>query len=738
MTTHLRALQAGAFLAMLGGVLVAAPSAALAAVEPSVSITSLSSGDIPSGGKTTLTYTVANKNVDVPGADAGVSVVIEAGGMACSGQCNLSDTIPAGSNKTFTATLTAGSVDAGQTKNITVRIVATIDGASGSADRSVIVRGPDKPQTVRQVSGKVKDQDGKSVAGAQVGLRDSQGHTYSTASNSDGGYSFTSSDSAPISTGQLTVGAAMQGYDTVAVNAEGGAGRSVNVPLTIKSKATPTSATPSAQASATPAASAETADDATLADAGAETPAATSDQKKAASEDDSSGSMLFIIMGGLLVAGGIGAIVLMLMRRKSNPDESDDSDSGLAKSPLAPAPSRYSGADQTRMAPAVGVRGGDATIIAPRSGAPSMSDAPTMIHRGPAAAEPVDEFPDPYGAPLPQNGAYNAPGGWGATPAAGAAGAAGAAYGTATQFGGAPVPAQSGGYDDRDAHGYSGGYDDRTAYDNNQAGYDQTGYDQGRDQQRFDEPTGMYRPTPDAYGPEQGYDGGYGAGEYASQDQQAGGAYQAGGYQGGSYGQQSADQGGYGGWDGPGAGIDSGNAYGPQAGGNYGAPQQGGGTYGAPQQAGTYGNAGQSGYADQGGYDQGGYDQPGGGTYGGGSYGGYNDGGQQGGNAYSGAPQAGGTYGGAAPAGTYGGPAQGGGTYGGNPAQGGTYGAGQGYADQGGYDQGGYDQRGGSYSGGPYGGTGYDGDQGRRGAPRPQAPEGSHPGQRRQGDWNDG
>ena len=75
------------------------------------------------------------------------------------------------------------------------------------------MRGPDKPQTVRQVSGRVKDQDGKAVSGAAVGLRDSQNHQYETTTNGDGGYSFTSSDSNPIAPGAVAVGASKDGYE---------------------------------------------------------------------------------------------------------------------------------------------------------------------------------------------------------------------------------------------------------------------------------------------------------------------------------------------------------------------------------------------------------------------------------------------------------------------------------------------------------------------------------------------
>ena len=87
------------------------------------------------------------------------------------------------------------------------------------------MRGPDKPQQVRQISGRVKDSDGKAVSGAQVLMQDSSGHKYDTTSDGDGGYQFTSSDSKPITPGAISVGAAKDGFDPVAVTVQGGAGQ---------------------------------------------------------------------------------------------------------------------------------------------------------------------------------------------------------------------------------------------------------------------------------------------------------------------------------------------------------------------------------------------------------------------------------------------------------------------------------------------------------------------------------
>lgn len=718
MTTHLRAraLQAGAFLALIGGVLAAAPSPALA-IAPAVRIDGLSSGDLPSGGKATLKYTISNRNLATPGAEAEpVNVVINANGMSCSGQCNFDDSIEPGKSKSFTATLTAPNVDDGQTKNIQVQINAKIGNDGGSATRDITVRGQDKPKTVRQVSGKVKDQEGKPVPGANVGLLDSKGHSYNALTNGDGGYSFTSSDSNPISTGSLTIGAAKQGYKTITAKANGGDGKTLNVPLILTSTTpTSTSPSPSTSVSSSPTPTEEVSEEAT--EGAGEESAAPLDAAPTSGEDEGSGSTLFIILGGLLVAAGIGAIVLVLMRRKANEDP-DDPDGPGPGGPVTPSRGGAfaGGLDETRMAAPVGGRGSDATMIAPRSGAPSMADAPTMITHVPPVA-PVDEFPDPYGAPMPQNGGYNAPGGWGTAAASGGAAAAGA-YGAANQYDDnayGAAPAQADGYPDQDDNAYgAAGYN---GYD--QPAYGEQGYVPEQPAQRYDEPTGMWKPEADGgYPPDPGYaDQGeyppaepvYGQGRGVPQQS---GAYQGGGTYGGpaaqgGYGQdQAADQAdGYGQWDGPGGGIDSGNAYGPaNDGGTYGGAAGGTPAYGgAAPAAPAYGGAAPAG----------------GQAYGGGSYGapaapagGYDD------------DQAG--Y---DPRATYGRPADG---YEGPGRAQPPAPRGGGYPDQGGYaggDQGGYyggDQQQPPPQGGRHGGQ-----------PRQQPPDQNQPGQRRPLDWLD-
>jgi hypothetical protein len=659
-TTHLkaRAAQAVGLLALVVGGIAVAPGVALAA-QPNVSVDRTSPSNVLSGGKVTVTYHVTAGLGGGGGDQNGDSITVKfnlPSGVQC-GDCGQQVTLQPTKSQTFAAHLTMPQVGAGQNQTFTVTITATSSNDQSnpaSTTTQVTVQGPDKPQSVRAITGKVKDTSGKGVAGARVGAQDSAGKTFSSTTTGNGSFSILATDSNPIAPGSIQVGAGKDGYaDGAVVSVQGSAGKTVSVNLTLKAL----QATTSPSASATPSASAGASLDPgsvldTDAPAGPAVNLPSDSTTKKTSNDSSSGSMLFVVLGGLLVAAGVGAIVLVLMRRRNatkaggGPDGGDPTAMGGGPGVVPPSQGRFNDATRVGGAPAGGFGGpAAATMVAPRSGAPSMSDAPTMLHRPVPAAE--DEFPDPYGVPLPQPGSY-----------------AGTPAGSwddqgANQYGGAPAQYGQGGDDYAAGTGpYGGG-----------AGQ----YAGGAPQQRFDEHTSLYQPEsePDGYG---GYDqGGYGAngagtgtygggaapaggapgaGEYGAGagGQYGGGAYgggqeddyrAGGGYQaGGGYGQEPAEQGGYGSWGAPAGGIDSGNGYGPQSGaqgapsapaapggGQYGGgayggagAANGGGTYGAGQ----YGGAAGGGYDDRAGYDQG-YDQqqPGaGGAYGaGGEYG---------------------------------------------------------------------------------------------------------------------
>jgi hypothetical protein len=587
--------QAGALLAVVLGGIVVAPAVALAD-DPEVQITSLPT-DVVSGGTVKVGFKVRNTNQNGPNQ---IPANIQVNGMSCADPvCNQIAQISSDGTD-FSFNLKAPNVDAGSTKSVRITVSATVNGnETGSNSQSVNVKGPDKPQTVTSISGKVKGSDGKAISGAAVAMKDSGGHAYETTTNGGGGYSFNSSDSQPITPGNISVGALKEGFTAATVQIQAAAGKSVNVPLTLKSVEATASATPSASTSV--AASSEALDDETAAPLPGDSTAADSDTKKAANESDSgSGSMLFIIIGGLLVAAGIGAIVLVLMRRKNNGDDGgpDDDPTSMpsgAGGVVPPSQGRFN--DATRVASPMGGRPAEATMVTPLGASP-MSDAPTMLHR------PVeDEFPDPYGAPAPQPGQYGTPG-----YDQGGQGQYGGQYGAQPQQ---QYGAATNTYGAQPQQPYGAGAN--STYGAAPAGA----------QPRYDEPTGMYRPEADAYDDyDQGgqqYGGAQGQ-QYGAAGPYSGGYDQAQGWDDGAHGytpQQGAGQ-QYGG------GYDDQAGYGEQ-GGQYGAGaagqgQYGGGQYGAqPQQqyGGGYDQGGpdqqpQYGYGEQGGYDQqqGGYNEP--------------------------------------------------------------------------------------------------------------------------------
>ncbi|WP_328464220.1 carboxypeptidase-like regulatory domain-containing protein [Actinoplanes sp. NBC_00393] len=594
MTTHLRgrATQAGAFLALVIGLVAGVQTAALAD-PPTVQIQSLSPAEVDSGSTVTMRYTVSNPGNGNGGGNQPGFVNIAVGGISCTGgDCSQGRQLEG--SEDFEATLTAPNVNAGETRQITVTVTATVNGeAPGTDSQTITVRGPEAPQTVRQVSGRIKDNEGDKLSGVAVAMQDSGGHRYETTTNGDGGFSFTSSDSNPISPGAITVAALKEGFQSKTVNVQGTAGRSVNVPITLKKVAAASpSASPSVSASASAPATEAPAEEEEATDEATSAPAALDTNQTSAESEGS--NWLLIIMGVLLVAAGIGAFVLVWLRRRNSGND-DDALDGPTPGFGGPGGAMAGGSpfDATRVAAPVGAgRGGDATMIAPAGGMPAgIGDAPTMIHR------PVveDEFPDPYGAPMPAAGGFGGGGNqWDDQ---------GGGYGGDQQY-----PQQGNGYGATQA----GGYGNEAApqrYDEHTSLY------QPEQPQRYDEHTNLYQPEQDGgYG---GQQGGYGQqpgyGQQGGYDDQGGWGGQDDGYgapQGG-YGQQPGygQPGGYdqqqygGGYDqqqGQG-GYDDQGGWGRQDDGY--APQQGGG-YDQPQQP------GQGGYRDQGGYYGGQQGQP--------------------------------------------------------------------------------------------------------------------------------
>jgi hypothetical protein len=604
--------------ALAASALFAIPATPALAEDPTVTITSVNAS-LNAGQTTTLTFSVRNNNGPVfPATSANIRVSSSFSELRCTNNCDFTDTIGAGDTKSYSATLKAGNVAAGQERSGSVQITVQIGDDSSSASRSITVKGPEIPevQTVAEVSGKViNGTTGEAVSGATVRLRDAQGHTYTKSTSSSGAFRFTGSQSSPITPGSLELRATKDGVtETLTVNGANGqrvTGRNISLALA-GADPTPT-ATPSEETTEDSETDEEEATEEEPTEA-----AADSDQNSASNQSDGggTGSLLLILAGGLLVALGVGAIVLLLMRRK---EEGDEDEPHGPRGGSAAAGRGYSD-EPTRVTNRAAGGASDATMVT----GPSLADAPTMMHNAPLVD---DEFPDPYGAPppSPQSGppgyggggpqqGWDEDGGYGGRPGSGAG-----AYGAA--------PASGPGYGDAPGSGAGAGYGAPVSGGGYRSGGD--GYDD-----RYDEPTGRYTGRDDDYGPPADpYDsGGYGptsgAGGYdATQRYDQGGGYDDGTTYGGGRGGYD-DQGGYGRAD-DGYGDD----YQTRAGG-YG--QQGyddRGGYDQPTTGAGYDQRGRGGYDDQGGYDDRGYDQQGG-------Y--YDDPSRTGGHSRSGVPHQGG------------------------------------------------------------------------------------------------
>jgi hypothetical protein len=496
-TTHrrARAYLAGALAALAIGTLssVAATPAFADDTQPTVNITGVSTTRMNKGGTSTINYTVTapvspgvgRTTITITsGALSNYITLSHDGGNDCGGSsCSFSRTI--GASDTFSVVVTASNAT---TTAVTgaITIKATIASSNGTANPDTqsltinAIAAPPSPTaqaatSVTSVSGTVKDiATGAAIPQAEVQLSDEAKHTWATGSNSKGQFSFKSTAGKPIVPGILVIGATKDGYQIFTRSFTGTAGQAMTVPALVLS--TVASAAPGA--STPPAATG----DAAGANQGASLPA-----NPAAGNGGGGGgfSTLLIVLGAVLVLLGVGAIVLILLRRKDGgdavPEDGDDDQGPVRGAPAAVPASRGA----FRSGPA------DATMVA-------NADAPTaMLQRTP----PVDEYPDPYGAPLP-------PG----SPQPGYAGGYGQgyqpSYDDAPTYADQAYQSQGAGY----GEGYpGGGYGD--------AGYDGGGY--GNTQQAPGQAPGYGKPPPrppapaDPYGApnreyaERGYAGQY-------------------------------------------------------------------------------------------------------------------------------------------------------------------------------------------------------------------------------------
>jgi Carboxypeptidase regulatory-like domain len=633
-------LRIGVVAALVGGGLAITAAPALAD-NPAVQITALSPTTLGPGQSTTLQYQITNR----PGNDEDVDITVSANGLTCNGDCGTDDlTIQfANGPRQFTATLRAPTnLAPGSNQRVTVTVRAVAGGQDDSKSAQVTLRGPDAPQTIRSISGKVVNiTNGKGIADAVVALNDGD-HRYNTQADNDGDFKFTSSDSSPISPGRILIAAAKEGFNNNQISTDVAPGQAKSgLKLTLKSTA---SASPSPTSSASSPADEEATEEATDAPSteGSIDPAA------AGNNSDSGGggglfSWVLIILGGLLVALGVGAIVLLMIRRK---DGGEDDTGDALPGPNGPRPTPgaqgvYRGGPEPTMVTGGAPMGGSPTMAM----RPGLAEAPTMMH------QPVDEYGDPYGTPLraPQPTSGAQPGG--PQPGYGYQGANQGGYGPAGSPTAPMAPGSPGAptaYGSASPSAYGGGATGRASASVSPAGsYGPRDYAPPASQggYGYDEPTGRYDrnggygqpdpreprppagPAPGGYDPDRGgygqpangYDAGYGPGNSNGYGRDAGYAPSGdNGYApGGGNGYDPAPPGG--GYDGrryqpsPPAPPDG---YGPQ-GGYDGYGQQGG--YPPPYEQDGYDQPASyertpeprgGGYDQQRGYDQGYYDEP--------------------------------------------------------------------------------------------------------------------------------
>ncbi|MFC7532416.1 carboxypeptidase regulatory-like domain-containing protein [Actinoplanes sp. GCM10030250] len=366
MTTRLRAgwARAAALIALTGGTLAVAAPPVAAAPAP-IRILSVSAENVSPGDKVRVQFRVTNT-----GSGAETAIVVVGGGLPCSTGCRAEPNLGAGKSKDFEATVVAPKAFPGEISGLNISVAVRLGGQNSFDYKMVYVHGAgtstpgtgtstpaDKPPSgVTRVSGRVRDADGKAVGGVALTVRDSAGHEYRTTSNGSGRFSVKSSAAKPITKGQITVVAAMDGYRTTRKTVQGTAGDAASVQLTLAAVAAPTTTSPSPEATASPLAAADEASEPESSVAAAAGPDLDT------VSDEGGSSLLFTILGGLLVAVGLGALARVMIRRRKTGGE-----------PATPM-----------MAPA----------------AAGMGDAPTALLR---TVPPADGFPGRYGA-APQGG----------------------------------------------------------------------------------------------------------------------------------------------------------------------------------------------------------------------------------------------------------------------------------------------------------------------------------------------
>jgi hypothetical protein len=307
---------------LIGAVLLAvtAPGAAFAG-EPADLRLDVQQGSLSlqAGGKpATLIFAIHNDgpaaadsfvaNVNVPFGERGVAVASSSPscnqvGSATVLSCPVSR-LEAGQSTTFTLVIqapAAGALQQGEVLNGNGQIAASDPGgddanpANDTGQFTLNVTGA--PAPVTQAGGAVTDvSTGKALTGVSVSLKDTNGLTCSTTTDTSGNFSCT--PSTPLAGGTITIVASLSGYQAFQQTVTPSNGTIAGVQLAMTPIAASPSPTPSAAPSKAPAASA-------------------SPQAQIVRDNGTSGTtILFFVLGVVVVLAGLGGIAWWMYRRR--------------------------------------------------------------------------------------------------------------------------------------------------------------------------------------------------------------------------------------------------------------------------------------------------------------------------------------------------------------------------------------------------------------------------------------
>ncbi|MGH3730424.1 MAG: carboxypeptidase-like regulatory domain-containing protein, partial [Micromonosporaceae bacterium] len=229
-----------------------------------------------------------------------------------------------------------------------------IDPNNNSAGFTVTLNGPDRPDNIPSVTGTVTDnKTTKPVANAKVTLTDEKGTKRKTATNKNGQYKISSTESKTIAPGTLKITVTKDGYDKKDITKTGNPGESVKADALMIPKVKPSATkSPTAKDTKTPTDSGE-------------------------DEGTSWFVWLLYVFAALLVIGGIALIVWLMKGRNEDEDEDGYDDSPRRHGP-APIGARGGYGGDPYGAPTTAMGGTQPTTVLGGEAPTSMINRPGM------------------------------------------------------------------------------------------------------------------------------------------------------------------------------------------------------------------------------------------------------------------------------------------------------------------------------------------------------------------------